>query len=151
MLKVFDQELKLIIYIVYMVIPVAAAIIKKDNKYMIAKRSIHKHLGGFWEFPGGKIEVGESAEDCLVRELEEELSIEVKVLTFLAENYHDYGHLSIQLKAYLCTYIKGEILLVDHDEIKWVTLEQLINIKLAPADIPFLEFLDDSIEFSNKA
>ena len=124
-----------------MTIPVAAAIIKRDDKFMIAKRASHKHLGGYWEFPGGKIEVNESAENCLIRELEEELKIEVRVLKFLAENIHDYGSVKISLKAFLCQFIGGNITLIDHDEIKWVTAKQLENHRLAPADIPFLPML----------
>lgn len=108
---------------------------------MIAKRSNHKHLGGFWEFPGGKIEADESPEICLVRELNEELKIKVKVISFFAENTHDYGSVTILLKAFMCQFVSGQFTLIDHDEIKWVTAMQLIDHDLAPADIPFVKLL----------
>jgi len=126
-------------------IPVAAAIIKKGDKFMIAKRSHHKHLGGFWEFPGGKIEADESPEACLIRELNEELKIKVKVIGFFAENIHDYGSVKISLKAFICQFVSGRFTLIDHDEIKWVTAKQLNDHDLAPADIPFVKLLADEV------
>lgn len=126
-----------------MTIQVAAAIIYKDGKFLIAKRAHHKHLGGFWEFPGGKIEPGETPENCLLRELDEELKIKVEVIQYLAENTHDYGTLSVVLKAYLCSYLEGEFILTDHDEVKWVRLNELTNYALAPADIPFVKVLEN--------
>ncbi|WDF55246.1 (deoxy)nucleoside triphosphate pyrophosphohydrolase [Mucilaginibacter sp. KACC 22063] len=124
-----------------MIIPVAAAIIIKDNKIMIAKRSQHKHLGGFWEFPGGKIEANETAENCLLRELNEELKIKIKVISYLAENTYDYGSIKILLKAFICHFISGQFTLIDHDEVRWVTTKQLQDYNMAPADIPFLKLL----------
>lgn len=124
-----------------MTIPVAAAIIKRDDLFLIARRASHKHLAGFWEFPGGKIETDETPEVCLLRELQEELKIEVKVISFLAEHIYDYGTIKILLKAYICIFIKGEFTLVDHDEIQWVTQKQLKHYSLAPADLPFLPLI----------
>ena len=122
---------------------VIAAIIKKENKFLIAKRSYLKQLAGYWEFPGGKLENGETEKACLQREIKEELNIEITVGEFFMENIHHYGDKTILLKAFLCEYISGEILLNDHDEILWVTKDELNNYKFAAADIPFIIALND--------
>lgn len=124
-----------------MTIPVAAAIIHQNGKFLIAKRTANKHMAGFWEFPGGKIENNETPENCLLRELDEELKIKVKVIRYLGEHTHDYGTVNILLKAYLCEFIEGQYTLIDHDEVKWVTIDQLSSYPLAPADIPFIKLL----------
>lgn len=122
-----------------MVVPVAAAIIFSKGKVLIARRASHKHLAGFWEFPGGKIENNETPEMCIKRELEEELKIKVLVKGFLAENEHDFGTFSILLKAYVCVFETGTFTLTDHDAINWVNVEHLSRFNLAPADIPLLK------------
>ena len=86
-------------------IDVTAAIIKKDEKYLIAKRRLGKSLGGKWEFPGGKLEDGETPENCLERELKEEFGITTKVGDLLATNVHDYGNFKIRLAGYITQYI----------------------------------------------
>lgn len=120
---------------------VTAAIIKKDNKILIARRAAHKHLGGLWELPGGKIEDGESAEVCLKRELKEELGINANVQEFFMENSYDYGERQILLKAFYCELLSGEIVLKDHDQIAWVEKSNFDKYKFAPADIPIINSL----------
>jgi 8-oxo-dGTP diphosphatase len=122
-------------------IEVTAAIVKKGSKILIARRSPKKHLAGFWEFPGGKIEKGETPEACLKRELEEELGIIVHVGPFFMENTHQYEQKIILLKAYRCELISGEITLNDHDQIQWVEATEFSNYEFAPADIPFIKAL----------
>jgi 8-oxo-dGTP diphosphatase len=124
---------------------VAAAIILDHQKVLIARRAKHKHLAGFWEFPGGKVEPDESPEQCLVRELDEEMKILIKVNGFFAEQLHDYGEVKILLKAYFCSYISGEFTLIDHDEYLWATVGNLPSFEMAPADIPLVELLLDSV------
>lgn len=124
---------------------VAAAIILKESKVLIAKRASHKTLAGFWEFPGGKIEPDETPEDCLKRELHEELDIEIIVGDFLAEHIHDYGTFQILLKGYLCSFVSGSFKMTDHDEIKWVDVRDLPEYKLAPADVPLAMQLTEII------
>lgn len=121
---------------------VTAAILKKGSKILIARRSPTKDLGGYWEFPGGKIEAGETAEDCLKREIEEELGIIIKVGDFFMENEHHYTDKIILLKAFECQHISGTIVLNDHDQIEWVEKSEFVNYKFAPADIPFIEALN---------
>lgn len=117
-------------------IQVAAAIIFRDNQVLIAKRAAHKSLAGYWEFPGGKIEAGETPEQCLLRELKEELELIVKVDRHLMDQVHDYGDFMITLKAYTCSFVKGQLTLTDHDEVQWVKVIDLLSYQLAPADIP---------------
>jgi 8-oxo-dGTP diphosphatase len=121
-------------------VPVAAAIILHDSKILIARRAQHKFLGGLWEFPGGKIEAGESSECCLRRELDEELQIKVEISSFLIEQYFDYGDFSVSLKVYVCQFLSGLLSLVDHDEVKWVDPEDVLSYQLAPADVPIIKY-----------
>jgi 8-oxo-dGTP diphosphatase len=121
---------------------VTAAIIRKGSKILIARRAPNKHLGGFWEFPGGKIEERETAQECLKRELEEELRISVRFGQFFMENEHYYEDKIILLKAYECEYISGNIVLNDHDQLERVEKSEFVNFKFAPADIPFIKTLN---------
>jgi 8-oxo-dGTP diphosphatase len=122
-------------------IPVAAAVIYRREKLLIARRAGSKHLAGYWEFPGGKIELGETPEECLVREVQEELGISIIVESFLQANLHDYGNKKVLLKAYRCKYLTGDMVLIDHDDAQWILPEQLSKYELAPADIPFVAAL----------
>jgi len=126
-------------------ITVTAAIIHKESKILIARRTPHKHLGGLWEFAGGKIEAGESAEECLKRELKEELGITVKVGDFYMENHHQYPEKEILLKAYFCELVSGDIVLNDHDQVEWVERTEFKNYQFAPADIPIIKALTNGI------
>lgn len=106
-------------------IPVTAAIIEKDGKILIARRR-HPLMGYHWEFPGGKLEEGESLEDCLKREIMEELGIMITVGRLVSSRKHVLNCQSaIVLYAYHAEYISGEIVLTDHDAIAWVTREEL--------------------------
>ena len=115
---------------------VTCAIIEKEGKILIARRTADKKLAGKWEFPGGKIEDGESPEECLKRELDEEFGIQTEVGEFITLNKHHYDHISIELMAYRVEYNSGEFTLSDHDAIEWVTPEELLNYDLAEADVP---------------
>ena len=100
--------------------PVVAAVIKKENLYLIVQRNKHKHLGLKWEFPGGKVEINESFEQALKREIKEELNIEIDILKKIAqENYHD-KKINVILYYYLCKIKEGNILLTEHEDYAWV-------------------------------
>jgi 8-oxo-dGTP diphosphatase len=120
---------------------VSAAIISKGNKVLIARRSAKKHLAGYWEFPGGKTEDGETDEECLKREIKEELGINIKVEAFFMENIHQYEDQKILLKAFFCEHISGNFKLNDHDQIEWVEKGDFYKYIFAPADMPFVKSL----------
>ncbi len=122
-------------------ITVICAIIQNEGKILIARRAADQRLAGKWEFPGGKVEDGESPEECLKRELEEEFGIQVEVGEFITSNKHHYDHISIELLAFHTKYISGEFTLTDHDTIEWVTPAELLNYDLAEADVPIAEKL----------
>jgi 8-oxo-dGTP diphosphatase len=115
---------------------VVCGIIWKDDKVFISRRKTEKSLGGYWEFPGGKIEEGEKPELALQRELEEELAMKVKVNEYFKTNIHKYEKFTIELIAYKCQFIDANIIMKDHDSYEWVNVRELISWNLAPADIP---------------
>lgn len=120
---------------------VTAAIIQKASKILITRRGSGKHLAGYWEFPGGKLDADETEQECLAREIKEELDITIKVNDFYMDNTHQYEEKQILLRAYKCVHLSGDIVLHDHDKMTWATKEELINYEFAPADIPFVKAL----------
>ena len=122
-------------------VEVTAAILFKDNKLLIAKRKSTDKLPNKWEFPGGKVEDGETPEYCLKREMKEEFEIDVSVGKFLGESIYHYDHGTIKLLAYRTFWKDGTIFLKAHDDYQWVSLDQLRDYDFAPADIPFVEKL----------
>ena len=122
-------------------ITVTAGLIRCNGKILIAKRSSDGLLPGKWEFPGGKIEPGESPEDCLTRELMEELGISVNIHSFFAETLHDYETGTVRLLGYEVVWIDGEIVTSVHDCVHWVEVKHLASFSFLPADIPFVDAL----------
>jgi 8-oxo-dGTP diphosphatase len=120
---------------------VTAAILFKEGKILIAKRGEGDRLANKWEFPGGKVEAGETPEECLVREMFEEFRIIVSVRDFLGESVYHYNHGSIRLIAYRTFYKGGKISLETHADFAWVTVDQLDDFDFAPADLPFVSML----------
>jgi 8-oxo-dGTP diphosphatase len=120
---------------------VTAAILVKNEKILIAKRRSTDKLGNKWEFPGGKIESGETPEKCLKREMMEEFEIEVSIGQYLGESIYRYEHGSIRLLAYRAYWERGDISTNAHDDFKWVSLDQLEKYDFLPADLPFVEKL----------
>ena len=120
---------------------VTAAIIERDGRYLLARRAPEKNLAGFWEFPGGKIEANETPEDCLIRELREELHIETRVLEHFCNSVYHYEKGAINLMAYRTEILDGEMQLTVHDEVGWFLPLEMLKLNLAPADIPVAERL----------
>lgn len=117
-------------------IKVVCGIISKGEQIFICRRKPNKSQGGFWEFPGGKIESNESHEDSLKRELFEELKMKVQVAEYFDSSYHEYDNISIELIAYKCILKSWNNFLSVHDSFEWVNPNDLLNWNLAPADIP---------------
>ena len=126
------------------ILKVTAGVLVRDGKFLIAKRKKEDVLGGLWEFPGGKIEEGETAEECLAREIKEELEITVEVGELITSNKHKYPHGYFELIAYRVKYISGEIILNDHDDFKWVTIDEMNSFEFPPADILIIKKLSDN-------
>jgi 8-oxo-dGTP diphosphatase len=123
------------------IVKVTAAILVKHGKIIIAQRKSSDRLSGKWEFPGGKIEPGETPEQCLSRELKEEFDIDVTIGEYLGSNIHHYDHISIDLMAYRASWVSGAIRMNDHKAYHWITVEQIPEFDFAPADIPFADML----------
>lgn len=125
-------------------VDVVAAIVQNDrNEVLIAKRRPEKRLGGFWEFPGGKLEEGETKEEALKREIYEELNLKIMVKREFMSNICSYEFGIINLHAFICELnCSNEIISTDHDVIIWVNVEQLKDYNFAPADVPIVsEFI----------
>lgn len=120
---------------------VTAAVIVKDGKILICQRSLSDKLSGKWEFPGGKIEEGELPEECLIREIKEELDIHIEVGERLGESVYNYSYDSINLIIYLATWKSGDIKLNVHNDYKWVTKDEMEKYDFAEADVPFVKKL----------
>lgn len=128
-----------------LVLVVACALVDQDNRVLIAKRPEGKKLAGLWEFPGGKLEKGERPEDCLVRELEEELGVRTKPeclspLTFASHAYDDFHLL---MPVYVCRRYEGVPRGLEGQEIRWVRPNRLREFPMPPADEPLIPILID--------
>ena len=113
---------------------VAAVIQNKEGKILIAQRNLKKSQGGLWEFPGGKIEPNETKEEAIIREIKEEMDIDIEAKKFIDQKIFNYPDKDINLIAIECKQIKGDIKLNEHEYIKWVNKNELRNFNFAPAD-----------------
>lgn len=123
------------------VIEVAAGLIHRDGRYLIARRKPGVHLAGFWEFPGGKREMGESLTECLQRELFEELSVRIDQPIPYRVIRHDYLDQIIELHFFLCAIEQGEPVPIGCEEIRWVSPEDLTQFTFPPADYAVIDAL----------
>jgi len=126
-------------------IRVTAAILVHNDRILIAQRGETDDLAGKWEFPGGKIENNESPQQCLIRELQEEFGIDAAVGDFFGESTYHYETGAVQLLAYHTSWEGGSFSLNAHAAIRWVSLNQLQEFEFAPADIPLVEKLQQSM------
>ncbi|HCY44832.1 MAG TPA: 8-oxo-dGTP diphosphatase MutT [Firmicutes bacterium] len=125
-------------------ITVVAALIEKNNKYLIARRSTgSSDVLGKWEFPGGKVEKDETEEKAIEREIKEEFEMDIKAIRFLTNNVCEYPSKTIDLRLYKCKYLSGKFHLHDHSEYVFADKNEIINYDLCPADIPLAEFVKE--------
>jgi 8-oxo-dGTP diphosphatase len=122
-------------------IHVACAIIQQDGLILAAQRSSTMSLPLKWEFPGGKLEAGESPQVCLLRELNEELGISVTISEELPPHTHSYVSFTVTLYPFLCHQLQGSIILHEHNDARWLTLTDLPLLDWAEADLPIIQAL----------
>lgn len=128
------------------VIEVAAGLVFRDGRLLITQRRPGDHLGGLWEFPGGKREPGESFEDCLKRELNEELGIDVQVGDLLNSVFHRYPEKAVRLNFYCCLFLAGEPQALACQNFAWIYPDQLKRYSFPPADQQLLLLLEKRLD-----
>jgi 8-oxo-dGTP diphosphatase len=121
------------------ILRVACALVERGGRLLAVQRSAAMSLPLKWEFPGGKIEAGESPADCLRRELREELDVEVEVGDHLPVATHDYPSFSVVLYPARCRIAAGEVTLHEHADARWLSPAELLSVDWAAADLPVLE------------
>lgn len=126
-------------------IKVAAAIIVHDNKIFATQRGYGEFKDG-WEFPGGKIEEGETPQEALVREIKEELDTEIEVKDFLETVEYDYPEFHLSMDCFFCTIKSGELVLKEHEAAKWLTAETLDSVDWLPADQALVQSIKKHME-----
>ena len=120
-------------------VEVVAALIWKNNKFMICQRPAHKVRGLLWEFVGGKVELGETKEQALIRECKEELNVLLFVGDVYMDVVHEYPELTVHLTLFNATIAKGEPQKLEHNDIKWITPSEIQNYEFCPADKEILD------------
>ena len=115
-------------------VEVVAALIWKNNKFMICQRPVHKARGLLWEFVGGKVEQGETKEQALIRECKEELNVLLSVGDIFMDLIHKYPDLTVHLTLFDATIAEGEPQKLEHNDIQWITPSEISNYEFCPAD-----------------
>ena len=127
-------------------IEVGCAIIRKNGCLLIAQRNLHDSYGGYWEFPGGKREPGETFEACLAREVFEELGVRIRPEKRLCCHIHEVPGRKIALHFYFCDWTEGEPVTLDCKDFRWVTRSEIGQFKFLPGDLGILEELKKNWE-----
>ena len=118
---------------------VVAALIWNGDRFMICQRPAHKARGLLWEFVGGKVEPGETKEQALVRECREELAVTISVGDVFMDVTHEYPDLTVHLTLFHATIAEGEPVMLEHNDIKWITPQEIPNYDFCPADVEILK------------
>ena len=123
-------------------IHVVAAIIRRGDKIFATQRGYGAYKD-WWEFPGGKIEPGETPEEALVREIKEELATDITVDKFIATVEYDYPEFHLVMDCYWCSIAHGELTLLEHEAAKWLPLDDLRQVKWLPADLDVIKCIEE--------
>lgn len=122
---------------------VVAALIWKNNKFMICQRPANKARALLWEFVGGKVELGETKEQALIRECQEELAVTLSVGEVFMDMIHEYPDLTVHLTLFNATIAEGEPQKLEHNDIQWITPSEISNYEFCPADEELLKKISD--------
>lgn len=128
-----------------MLLVAACALVDVDGRVLICRRPEGKAMAGLWEFPGGKLEAGETPEACLIRELDEELGIKVTAACLAPFVFasHGYDSFHLLMPLYLCRRWEGFVTAREHEALAWVKPDQLSDYPMPPADVPLVAYLRD--------
>ena len=129
---------------------VVAALIWQGDKFMICQRPAHKARGLLWEFVGGKVEAGETREQALTRECREELGVLLSVGDLFMDVTHTYPDLVVHLSLFHATIAKGEVQKLEHNNIQWITPDEIPNYDFCPADVEILQKIRETFHQSEK-
>ena len=124
-------------------IEVVAALIRDKDRFLACQRPVHKARGLLWEFVGGKVESGETGPEALLRECQEELGVTLNVEEAVMDVTHDYPDLTVHLTLYSAMIEKGEPQKLEHNDIRWITAQEIDTIEFCPADQVFLDAVRD--------
>ena len=119
-------------------IKVVAAVIKRNNKIFVTQRGYGEFKDG-WEFPGGKVEKGETKEEALIREIKEELDTVIKVDSYLDTIEYDYPDFHLSMDCFVCSIVEGHLVLKEHEDSKWIKKEEIDTLNWLPADIIIID------------
>ncbi len=123
---------------------VVAAVIEKDGRFLITKRLKTSHLGHCWEFPGGKIEAGETLEECIVRECQEEIGVDVQPIRKIDEKIHSYPEVTVHLYFLLCKIVSGTPQPIECADCRWVLPQELSSFEFPAGDLEVIQKLQQS-------
>lgn len=121
-------------------IEVVAAIIEKDNQFLATQRG-YGEFRGMWEFPGGKVEPGERKKDALLREIEEELNLDISIKQYLSTVEYEYPTFHLTMHCYICEISQGDMVLNEHLAARWLPVDELDQVQWLPADVDVVEHL----------
>ena len=119
-------------------IKVVAAVIKRNNKIFVTQRGYGEFKDG-WEFPGGKVEKGETKEEALIREIKEELDTVIKVDSYLDTIEYDYPDFHLSMDCFVCSIVEGHLVLKEHEDSKWIKKEEIDTLNWLPADLIIID------------
>ena len=123
-------------------IKVVAAVIKRNNKIFVTQRGYGEFKDG-WEFPGGKVEKGETKEEALIREIKEELDTVIKVDSYLDTIEYDYPDFHLSMDCFVCSIVEGHLVLKEHEDSKWIKKEEIDTLNWLPADLVILDIVKE--------